>query len=454
VPSVRSTASRCPACSWPACSPSAVAANVVVFSLVNGLFLRPFPFPGADRLVYVNERAPRRDLENTGINFPDHAAWRSSVRTFDGIALYSVAAFTMSDGTGAERVDGARALSVAVALLLVVACASVAAVMLARAIARRREMGIRLAVGASRGRLMQQLLTENVLLAVAGGLLGLALGQWLLRLLVAAAGDQLPAWAVFEPDVRLVGFAVLITLGTALLFEWAPALHAVRGDLRSTMNDSVSGSTSSPSGARTLSWLVGVEFAMAAVLLVSAGLFVRAFDQVRRIDPGFHTSNVLTFSVGLPPAAYRDTPARLAFWNRSLERMRALPVLPPAPLPTTGPASRTGCADARRSRCACDPGVSRPPRSAAPQQRPFSECSTRRVAIVLSICRVSQARSRRPGHANPGDSGQTNGPTRCGGGPQAARPLDGAAGSRDDRHECLGPCDTSPGARAPSRCSP
>jgi putative ABC transport system permease protein len=144
---------------------------------------------------------------------------------------------------------------------------------------------------------------------------------------------------VFEPDVRLVGFAVLITLGTALLFGWAPALHAVRGDLRSTMNDSVNGSTSSPSGVRTLSWLVGAEFAMAAVLLVSAGLFVRAFDQVRRIDPGFHTSNVLTFSVGLPPASYRDNPARLAFWNRSLERMRALPGVESVGIVTCAPLS-------------------------------------------------------------------------------------------------------------------
>lgn len=454
-----------------------IAANIVVFSLVNGLFLRPFPFPDADRLVYVNETAPRWDLETTGINFPDYAQWRSGITKFDGIALWSNAAVTLADDAVAERVEGAlvtanffdvlgvrpiagrtftaeddrpgarrvilisehlwrerlggdpnlegktlrlngvsmdvagvmprtasfpgsprvwlamqgnpnqqgtsyshngvgrlkpgvtvkegeadlmrahapiwetrdrdrivsplvvglrerlagnlrsgaRALSVAVLLLLVVACANVAAVMLARAIARRREMGIRLAVGASRGRLMRQLLTENVLLAAAGGIAGLALGRWMLSVLVSAAGDQLPAWAVFAPDMRLAGFAVAMTLGTALLFGWAPALHAIRGDLRSTMNDSVSGSTSSPSGARTLTWLVGAEFAMAAVLLVGAGLFVRAFDQVRRIDPGFDRSNVLTLSVGLPGPSYRDDAARLAFWNRALERMRALP---------------------------------------------------------------------------------------------------------------------------------
>ena len=468
-----------------------IAANIVVFSLVNGLFLRPFPFPDADRLVYVNETAPRWDLETTGINFPDYAIWRSSMTAFEGLALYGNAAFTISDEQGAERVEGqlvtanffdvlgvrpiagrtftadddrpgarrviliserlwrerlgadpnlegktlrlngvamdvagvmphtaafpenakawlalqgnpnapgtnysytgigrlkpgvsveqaqadllrahaptwethdtgrnvsplvvglrerlagrlrsgARTLSVAVALLLVVACANVAAVMLARAIARRREMGIRLAVGASRGRLMRQLLTENVLLAAAGGVAGLVLGRWLLTLLVTAAGDQLPAWAVFAPDLRLAGFAVVLTLVTALLFGWAPALHAVRGDLRSTMNDSVSGSTSSPGGARMLPWLVAAEFAMAAVLIVGAGLFVRAFDQVRRLDPGFSTSQVLTFSVGLPPVSYRDNPARLAFWNRSLERMRALPGVESAGLVTCAPLS-------------------------------------------------------------------------------------------------------------------
>ena len=454
-----------------------IAANIVVFSLVNGLFLRPFPFPDPDRLVYVNERAPRWDLESTGINFPDYAQWRSSVTTFDHLAVFSTTALTMSDDTGAERVEGAlvtanffdvlgvlpivgrtfttdedlpggrrvvlisermwrdrfgadpslegrtvrvngvaidvvgvmpraasfpgnfdvwlakqgnpnapgtnyestgigrlkpgvsiqeaeadllrahaavwevrdtarnvspfavglrerlagslrsgaRVLSVAVGLLLVVACANVAAVMLARALARRREMGIRLAVGASRGRLMRQLLTENLLLAVASGGLGLVLGQWLLTLLVLAAGDQMPPWAVFEPDLRLAGFAVILTLGTALLFGWAPALTAVRGDLRSAMHDSVSGSTSSPSGARMLSWLVAGEFAMAAVLLVGAGLFVRALEHVRRIDPGFDIAHGLTFSVGLPPASYRTPSARLAFWNRSLEQLRALP---------------------------------------------------------------------------------------------------------------------------------
>ena len=318
-----------------------LAANVVVFGLVNGLFLRPFPFPNADRLVYINETAPRWNLEVVGVNFPDFVQWRQGARLFDGIALYEGESFNLSDGSGAERIEGARVthdfvavlgvkpvlgptftaeedlpkgehvgainesvwrdrfngasdvlgqtlklngvahtiigvmpaavrfpgtarvwvpmagdpaqqyqsyggnaigrlktgvsaqeaekdllrahqpvwdardkeravspfahrlrdelaqgfrtqantLLWAVALLLIVACANVASVMLARALARRREMGIRLAIGASRTWLLRQLFVENVVLAALGGAAGLAIGNWALRTLVSAAGD-------------------------------------------------------------------------------------------------------------------------------------------------------------------------------------------------------------------------------------------------------------------------
>ena len=180
----------------------------------------------------------------------------------------------------------AQALFAAVTLLLVVACANVAAVMLARAIARRREMGIRLAIGASRMRLLQQLLLESALLSTAGGILGLLLGRWALGALVAALPAGVPPWVSLTLDARTASYAVLLTLGAAVLFGWAPALHAIRGDLRSTMSESASGSTASPRGRRTLSWLVAAEFTLAAVLVACGGLLFRAFDQVRRTDPG------------------------------------------------------------------------------------------------------------------------------------------------------------------------
>ena len=191
----------------------------------------------------------------------------------------------------------AAALFAAVMLLLAIACANVAAVMLARAIARRKEMGIRLAVGANRMRLLRQLFVENVLLATAGGILGVLAGRWAFHLLVTSLDDGLPFWVSPALDVRIVAFSILLTVVTTVLFGWAPALHAVRGDLRSAMNDSVGGTTASPGGRRTLTWLVAAEFTIASILLAGGGLLFRAFDQVRHVDPGFAADHVLTFNL-------------------------------------------------------------------------------------------------------------------------------------------------------------
>ena len=122
--------------------------------------------------------------------------------------------------------DQASTLGYAAAILLIVACANVASVMLARALARRREMGIRLAVGASRTRLARQLFLENLVVAAVGGSIGLGLGSSALKLLLRAAGDQVPPWARFGLDWRVIAFSALVTIATTLLFGWAPALHA------------------------------------------------------------------------------------------------------------------------------------------------------------------------------------------------------------------------------------
>jgi predicted permease len=454
-----------------------IAANIVVFSFVNALFLRPFPFPDPERLVYINEKAPRWSLDRTGVNYPDFHRWREGARAFEGFGLSADASFNLADEHGAERIAGAlvthdflptlgvrplvgrlftaeedrprgprvaliaesvwrtrfksgqdvlsktlrlngvtfqivgvlpahaefpgnaivwiplagdpnqpgqsysyegigrlkpgitpeaaeqdllrahapiwetrdtsrivspfvqplrerfvadvrtmaKALMAGVALLLAVACANVAAVMLARTIARRREMGIRLAIGASRARLLRQLFVENVLLALAGGVAGVALGRVALGVLVASVDDLVPPWATLTPDVRLVLFAVLVTAGTTVLFGWAPALHAVRGDLRAAMGDAAAASTTAPRGRRTLTALVVAEFTLAALLIAGGALLFRAFDQIRRVDPGYRPDHVLVFSVSLPPAVYKDGPSRTAFWARLLERLRQTP---------------------------------------------------------------------------------------------------------------------------------
>jgi predicted permease len=454
-----------------------IGANVTVFSLVNGLFLRPLPLEEPDRLVYVNETAPRWNLPVVGINYSDFLTWRTDSRVFEAIALYDTASFNLAGTTGAERVEGAlvthdfedalrirpllgrsftpeedriggppavvighglwqerfggrtdvlgqtlrldglprtivgvlpaaaefpgrvrlwvplqgnpdepgqsysgqgvarlrpgvtveqanadllrahasiwqtrdkekivtpfvrplqqefvadfataaSTLTVAVALLLFVACANVASVMLARALARRREMGIRLAVGANRWHLVRQLFVENLVLATVGGALGVLLARWALPVLVAALADQMPSWIKFGLDLRVVAFSIAAVAAAAILFGWAPALHALRDDMRSSLHGGANAEAASTRGRRTLMVLVGGEFALAALLLVCGGLLLRAWDRVRTVDPGFRPQGVLTFTIALPQSTYGKNAQRRVFWDTLLERVRALP---------------------------------------------------------------------------------------------------------------------------------
>jgi predicted permease len=466
-----------------------IAANVAVFTLVNGLFLRPFPFPEADRLVYINETAPRWNLEYVGVNYPDFDQWRRAQRAFEAIAWHDTASFNLADDAGAARISGAQvtsdyakvlgvrplvgrmftpeedrpnaapvvvlgerlwrerfgadpnvvgrtlrlmsrpytivgvmpratevadrarlwvpragdpnqsyqsyggqvmgrlkagvtiaaaeadlkraqqpiwetrdhdrivspfvrdlrtefvrdyttaslALTIAVALLLLVACANVASLMLARALARRREMGIRVAIGASRVRIIRQLFIENGVLAIIGGVIGLALGRAAIAALIAAVPDEAPQWTEFALDARVAAFAIGATVLTTLLFGWAPALHAFRGDVQAAVHDVTKGTTTSPRGRRTLQVLVAAECALAALLLVCGGLLLRAYDRVRDVNPGFRTEGVLTFGLLLPETTYQNNDARLAFWERLREGAKSLPGVEQAALITCPP---------------------------------------------------------------------------------------------------------------------
>jgi predicted permease len=454
-----------------------IAANVAVFSLVNGLFLRPFPFAHPERLVYINETAPRWNLEIVGVNYPDFHRWREDARLFESMALFEISDYNLADARGAERVRGARvtwdfprvlgvepilgrsftaaedapkgprvvvlseslwtsrfgrdpnvigkSLSLegaaativgvmpaeaafpddvllwmpmagdpnqqglsyssdgigrlkpgvtaadadrdlkrahqpiwdktdkdhvvspfvrplrdqfvrdyrtaastvfaAVGILLMIACANVAAVMLARALARRREMGIRLALGSSRARLIRQLLLENLVLAATGGAIGLVVGQWALTLFVQMIPDELPRWAVFRVDARVMAFSLVSVVATVVLFGWAPALHALSGDLRSAVQTTTNGTTGAPRGRRTLSVIVAAQFALAALLLVCGALLVKSFDRVRHVDPGFRADHLLTFTVPLPDIGQPQPDRWQSFWDRLLEKTRELP---------------------------------------------------------------------------------------------------------------------------------
>ncbi|HLM54640.1 MAG TPA: ABC transporter permease [Pyrinomonadaceae bacterium] len=216
-------------------------------------------------------------------------------------------------------------LSGVVGLVLLIACANVANLMLARAAGRRREIAVRLALGAGRGRLVRQLLTESVLLALVGGALGVLVAFWLKDGLMAA-DDWGGRWmSALEPqlDLRVLGFTAALSLLTGVLFGLAPAWRSTRVDLTPALKDSGRGSSAS---SRT--WLskslVVAQVALSLLLLVGAGLFLRTLFNLRRVEPGFDTRNLLLFGVDPGLLGYKDE--RLAdLYRRLTERIEAVP---------------------------------------------------------------------------------------------------------------------------------
>jgi putative ABC transport system permease protein len=226
----------------------------------------------------------------------------------------------------------------AVAFVLLIACANVANLLLARAAARRKEMAIRLAMGARRSRVARQLLTESVLLALLGGGLGWLLAFSGIDLLGAISPGNLPRLDTISLDSRVLLFTLLISLITGLVFGLAPALAASRPDLNETLKE---GGRSS-SGAhhhRFRRLLVVAEIALSLVLLIGAGLMIRSFARLMSVDAGINAQNVLTLDILLPRAKY-DSPRQAAFFEQIIERMKALPGVESAgavyPLPLSG----------------------------------------------------------------------------------------------------------------------
>ncbi len=207
-----------------------------------------------------------------------------------------------------------------VALVLAIACLNVAGLMLARTTTRRREIGIRLALGASRARLVRQLLTECVLLSLLGGAAGLLLAQWGTDLLLAFR-PPLPFDVVIDlrPDGRVLAFTILIAMATGIGFGLAPALEAVRPDVQPALRDTAGG----PRRSRMRSVLVVVQVALTVVLLAGAGLFLRGLERAVTLDPGFVPENLHALSFDLELTGY-STERGWAFQEQLLERVSAL----------------------------------------------------------------------------------------------------------------------------------
>ena len=211
-----------------------------------------------------------------------------------------------------------------VGLVLLIACANVANLLLARAADRQKEIAIRAALGAGRWRIVRQLLTESALLAVTGGLVGLLLAYIGIGALVKINEVQIPRAYEIGLDWRVLAFTLSVSLLTGFIFGLIPALQSSKADLHETLKE---GGRTGSSGAR--SWvrntLVVLEMALALVVLVSAGLLMRSFWRLQQVNPGFAPQNVLAMSLGLPATKYREPAQRANFYQELLQRIRALP---------------------------------------------------------------------------------------------------------------------------------
>lgn len=454
-----------------------IGGDAAMFSLFDGLFLRPLPFTQSDRLMALDETAAKWNLKYVGVSVPDAHAWRGGSSTFSGMAFFAGASYNLVDGGAARRVEGAqvthdmlevlgltpavgrgfrpeedgpaaakvvllgydlwrrafhgdrgavgrvvtlderpytvigvlppaailpnrtdvwtplaadpnrpsgyflngigrlrggvsveqaradlarihkgliaqgrtvnaitspvvmplgdrylgqsRTISVvllgAVSLVLLMTCANITALMIARGAARSREIAIRTALGASHARIVVQLMTESLVTATLAGIAGVALAVAGLRGMVAWMPDGLPRWISFSLDWRFAIFCVAMTGGATLLFGIATALETWRIDIRGSLQDSASRATASRSRRALFGALVVCEVGLAVMLSVAAALLVQGLRHVLAVDPGFRPVNVLTFGVSLPDATYGRPEQRIAYYEHLLARLKRLP---------------------------------------------------------------------------------------------------------------------------------
>ncbi len=212
----------------------------------------------------------------------------------------------------------------AVVFVLLIACANIAGLLLVRAASRRKEMAIRAALGASRRRLIRQFLTESLLLALMGGVLGWLLALWGRDALVTLSPGNIPRLDEAAMDGRVLAFTLMLALLTTLIFGLIPAWHASGLDPNEALK-AEGRSTSRGAGRRLRSLLVVAEVAVSVILLVGAGLMIKSLIQLQRVNVGFDPHHLLTMEVTLPPARYGENQQQVAFFRQALEQIRTLP---------------------------------------------------------------------------------------------------------------------------------
>jgi putative ABC transport system permease protein len=233
-------------------------------------------------------------------------------------------------------------LMAAVGFVLLIACANVANLLLTRAAGRTREIAIRIALGAGRLRLVRQFVTEGFVLSLAGGALGVALAWWGMTPLGALAFPFLPRSGEIGIDARVLVFTLAVAALTSVVFGLAPAAQSVRVSVQESLKDGGGGSSVGLGGGWLRSLFVVAEIASAFVLLVGAGLMIRSFVRLQRVEPGLNPEGVLSAKISLPPERYPDTDSTVRFDQRLLERVSALPGVEAAGLTSYLPIEEVG----------------------------------------------------------------------------------------------------------------
>lgn len=246
-------------------------------------------------------------------------ATRESARHATGAAL-----IPLQEQTVGESRTPMLVLFAAVGIVLLIACANIANLLLARAASRQKEMAVRAALGASRTRIVRQLVTESLLLSIVGGVLGSILASWLSDLLARVAAGSLPRAAEIGMDGRALAFALLVSALCGLLFGLAPAWQASRADVNTALKQESRGGTSA-GRRRALEAFSIAEIALALVLLVGAGLLLASVRNLRNVEAGFDPSNVLTAPAYLPEWKYSTPAEQRAFFARAVGELAAVP---------------------------------------------------------------------------------------------------------------------------------
>jgi predicted permease len=314
---------------------------------VVGVMPPDFNFPFGEVKMWIPERADPAGMDR------DYLAWIMVGRLADGstperarqelLAIQRELSEVYPDGEGrfaGVSVKPIRAalnfawdvmrvsflvLLGAVSFVLLIACVNVASLTLARASTRTREVAVRAALGASRGRIVRQMFTESLLMAALGGALGVGLAFGATRLIGPAVPDGLFRIGEVDVDGTVLLFTVVVTLLTPVVFGLAPALAATRSDLAATLKEGSSGGGESRTALRGRRGLVVLEVVMAMVLISGTGLMVRSFMEVQQVDLGFHSDRLLTVEVTVPESDYPSTDEQAAYFERAVREARALP---------------------------------------------------------------------------------------------------------------------------------